>query len=151
MSKTSKYFIKCLKDHQCKILGGDSVIFGTRAVALDKHGKLHMRRSLTHCHECIFGESMNFEMRYATWFNLSSATPLVFPFKHAWKDPIYAFELNYMETEDLAARHKFFENVLLHMLHLLDAGNDIYLGSRLFLKKNTAYIHRMNIDLMADE
>ena len=69
-----------------------------------------------------------------------------FPFKYPWKSWRNGnFNVDEISSE---AMGNLLENVFTQMLALSDRGMNILLGDKLFIKKNDAYTHIVNIDMM---
>lgn len=149
MNKLSKYFLKLIQDH---FTFSFIPVMCIKNFKIDKFGKIYWDENdkppaNARC-VSILGLLPNCYGIY-NYFNLShesSPSRRSHPFQHSWtKWGSFEFDVNELKSEPICS---FLENVFLQILHEVDNGQNVFIGNTLFIKKNTAYEHLANADLL---
>lgn len=149
MDKLPKYFIKLINDH---ISFSDNIIMCIKNFKIDKQGKKYWDESdkppVDAKNVSIVGVSFS-DVATFDYFNTSDTMSQVkrsYAFQYPWSQwGSYVFYLNHVKDGTLCA---FLENVFLQMMHEVEHGHNVFLGSELFMEKNSSYEHMMKIDLL---
>lgn len=148
MNNTAKYFLKLIKDMHCDSSSRLSIVKlmvdskGMRYWCASDNAPKHSK------HMIIVGvESMCNKVFFnASYSDIMEARS--FSFQYPWKSWRNGnFNVDEISTE---AMGNLLENVFTQMLMLSDRGMNILLGDKMFIKKNDAYTHIVNIDMMVE-
>ena len=149
MNNLQKYFINLINDH---ISFSDNIFICVKNFKIDKSGKIYWDSedmpSLNARKVSIVGVSFS-DVSVFDYFNVSD-TDVQTKRSHAFQYPwsrwgSYVFYLNHVKDGPICS---FLENVFLQMLHEVERGHNVFLGSELFMEKSSSYEHMMKIDLL---
>lgn len=159
MSKTTKYFFKRLASMAS--FPGDLYII-IKNFKLDEHQRKYWFAE-DEIQAKRLGEAKHFtkvsiigcgyeNTYYINWFNVSNTNEAVLgssPFEWPWSIwGTATFRLN--DIPSGGPLQAFFEYAFSKMLEASERGLNVFIDKELFIEKDTAFQHRMNIDLMLE-
>ena len=148
MNKLPKYFINLIKDY---VSFPDSTMMCIKNFKIDKSGKIYWDESdkppVNARQVSILGLSCrNYLFDYFNMSNESLPIRRSHAFQHRWSQwGTFVFDINGIKPGPI---YLFLENVFLQMMHEVEHGQNVFIGSELFIEKNTAYQHMMKVDLL---